>query len=391
MTLQAFPGPGPWWPQCWPWVPGSSASTGMSFSNAHTMDAVDERMAMMGTVFIEGRPGSSKTISSSGGKIHWRAGSAITFANAGTTLRVGLRPVSASAGQAMQPDESGAMDVYDDLVGATDTITANAWTTTTMSSGTKTISHGDQVAITWHMTARGGADSVTVSALNGVSTYDPQINTFVSAWGTSAAAFLPIALIEFDDGTFGVLGDSPPFSAFTQQTYNDGSATDEYGLIFQVQSEIKIDALGAMIHGVGTAADFTIAIYSDPLGSPTSMASVTVLGEHTPTTGSPRIGKWPITEQTLSAGTDYCIAIKATGASNLGLSYASVANANHRKFVTGTTNMRKASRNGGSGAFGTEVTTDIPMIGFRLSAIHDGAGGGGGGLLVHPGMRGGFL
>lgn len=59
-------------------------------STSNTIDASGEKFAFIGTLWLSGGA-TSKTFSSSGGKIRFMGGSSMTFSNAGTTLRVGIQ------------------------------------------------------------------------------------------------------------------------------------------------------------------------------------------------------------------------------------------------------------------------------------------------------------
>jgi len=71
-----------------------------------TLNASGLKAAFMGFINFPGlATGATKTFSSSGGKIYYRAGT-VTFANAGTTLDVGLQLLSTAAGPVARPDDS---------------------------------------------------------------------------------------------------------------------------------------------------------------------------------------------------------------------------------------------------------------------------------------------
>ena len=125
-----------------------------------TLDATGETCFMIGHLMLENPLGGSKTISSAGGgSIVWRTG-AVTFANASTTFRVGLQDLSTSSAPA-QGD--GTFDVQAAFTGGGGGVTASSVQTSVMTTGTKTLSHGDKIAISFSMAARGGTDSVVVS------------------------------------------------------------------------------------------------------------------------------------------------------------------------------------------------------------------------------------
>lgn len=337
---------------------------------------------MVGKVHFPNKE-TSKTISSSGGKIHFRTGFAVTWGTSGSTLRVGMQDVATASGPPARGD--GTYDVYDDLVQGTDSISVNTWTTATMSTGTKTISHGDLIAIAIEMTVRNGSDSITISGLNQnniLSSFFPLWTTYLGG-AYSVAVTEPIALIETDDGTFGVLAGSMIASATGGLSYSSSSSPDEQGLLLTPPGPCTVDGVWVMLSGNNSAAaDFTVHLYADPLGTITEVASVAVLGEQISSSTSQGFMFFPFTSNvTLTANTTYWASIEATGTGNVTLAYFDLANAAHRAVLPGGTNMRLGARKD-TGSI-TETTTRIPIMGVRLSGLDDGAGGGGG---VGPGI-----
>ena len=213
------------------------------------IDAATEKFAMIGRLYIDGRPGGTKTLST--GNIQFRTG-AVTFSNGSTAVDVGIQDVATGAGPIAQPD--GTFDVKRTCTGGGGLITANAWQTVTMNSGTKWMAHNDLIAVVFDMTARGGADTVNISCANtpyqGTMTGGqvPVTNAFVaSAWQTTnaqAASRLPNVVISFDDGTLGWIDFTIPVSvANNPETFQDSTNPDERGLIFQIPWGCYIDGL----------------------------------------------------------------------------------------------------------------------------------------------------
>src|SRR5262245_3836884 len=177
-----------------------------SFAGA-VIDAATEKFAMIGRIYIDGRPAAAKTLST--GSIQWRTG-AVTFSSGSTTVDIGIQDVATGAGPIAQPD--GTFDVKTTLTGGGGGITANAWQTSTMNSGSKNITHGDLIAVVFDMTARGATDTVTISASNQaiqnlLTMGMPTCNAFLAgAWqttNTGGASRAPNIVIVFDDGTLG--------------------------------------------------------------------------------------------------------------------------------------------------------------------------------------------
>ena len=377
---------GMWWPL------GIQGGVIVGNPSVMVMDAAGEKAAFIGRLFLNS--GASKTLSAAGGgSILFRTAS-ITFANGSTTLDIGLQDVATGAGPPAQPD--GTFDVKRTLTGGTDTLTANTYFTVSMTGGTgsKTLSHGDLFAVVFDMTARGGADSVQVrggavgqsgAAFGGSM---PTASQYLGSWAIHASH--PNIIILFDDGTIGWIDFGMPVSAGASTQWTNATSPDENGLLFQLPFDCSIDALGLMQAAWAAAdGDGTLALYSDPLGTPSSLASVAILGEQMPVSLPGMFWGLLASEVSLSKATNYCLALKATSTGNVGLGTVTLGNEAHRVYFPGGTTIAKASRNDGSGAFSAESPAiSIYQMGVRISQIHDGAGSGGG-LLVHPGMAGG--
>jgi hypothetical protein len=374
-----------------PWTARPSGS-----SSVMVMNATGNKVALVGRCYIDGRPGSSKTLSAAGGGSITFTSGAITFANGSTTMDLGIQGVATGSGPLVQPDASFV--VKRTLVGGTDTITATARNTFAMTggSGTTNISHGDLIAIVFDMTARAGSDSVVVSSTASADIYPTgagvgiptaNLNTGGNWNNTASALRIPTALITFDDGTLGMLDGSSPSVINSTEAFATGTNPNERGLLFQVPWDCKVDCLMYQGSVAGATADGTLTLYSDPLGTPTSMTSATMLGEQSDTS----IG-WHsallASEVSLTRNTDYCLALLATGAGNITLNIHTLGSASHRAFYTNGTNLRKGTRNGSSGAFSTTTTTLYHMA-VRISQLNDSAGGGG--VMQNGGLLGGLV
>jgi len=356
------------------------------------MDASGEGCQFIGRVFLPARTGS-KTISSAGGKLHWICGATtITFADAGTALRIGIQDMSAT-GQPGRGD--GTFDVYADLVGGTDTLTAVTFTSTAMESGTKTITHGDLVAVCWDMSARGGADAVRVRYCSGVQTsgYPYVVGVTAGPAYSGVTQSLPIVIIEFDDGTFGFIDggwstSTPALSAAV--SFNTGSTPDEYAQIFELPFPATVDALMVYVSASGATNDYEAILYSDPLGSPTAVETLTIDAAQLRTSASICNTFTLTTPRALTANTKYAVAVRPTSANSVGISTYDVAAAGHWGGHSLGANCYIGSRSNQTGAFSATTTQRMVGVAVRISSLDDGAGGGAGGLLRHSGMAGGL-
>jgi hypothetical protein len=93
------------------------------------------------------------------------------------------------------------------------------------------------------------------------------------------------------------------------------------------------------------------------------------------------------TERTLAKDTAYRISIKPTSGVNVKYYFLRFDEAVDRAQHGGGVGFQLSTRVG-AGEW-SETDTEIPAIALSISALDDGVGGGGG-LLVHPGMSGGM-
>jgi uncharacterized repeat protein (TIGR02059 family) len=342
-------------------------------NSTYAIDAVNEKVAFIGTIYIDGRPGAAKTISAAGsGKIHFLPGT-VTFADTLTTptnIRVGIQDLDdttggSGAGIGATPD--GTSDVYADLVAGTDTITSATWQTATMTTGTKDITHGQKIAVVIEMTARGAnnTDSVTVAALAAQVSHAgfPQVQHYTASYVRQTS--VPIVVIEFNDGTLGYILGGSVHSAVNAVTYASSSTPDEYGIIFQLPFESTAISLWFQGRPTSNAANAELVLYSDPLGvTPVAEATITLDANNFNLSDGLRFAEFTLpTAFTLAANTDYAVALKPTTTTNVAAMTWSLADANYRKFLAGT-NVSRATRTNG-GAF-VATTTEFPLLGVRL-------------------------
>lgn len=339
-----------------------------------TIDATDERQSAVGQIWLSTGPGTSKTFDSSCFVV-WQTDSPVTFANAGTTLRVGVQDVT---GGTVTPD--GTFDVYADLVGGTDTISAVTLTATQMVTGSKTITHGDTVAIMVHMTARGGSDSVPI-ARSSASVYSmPTSYGVISGIGSLASAVPPMALV-FADGTVGWFEGIAPWAFVTGAggpVYNLDSTPDEYALVFQIPAAANALGLFARMSPGSSLADFELILYSDPLGTPVAER---VFTHDAGVLYGGNVDIVPFTTAyALAANTSYAVALRPLATADVTLYTITIGNASvdlRPRTVLGT-NWSTYTRSGNTGAFGSQDTYTLPLLGVVLGA----ASGGGGGALI---------
>ena len=376
MTLQALTAQGFWMP-IYPAIDGWITNIGNQ--DGGVMDATGERVHCVGRLFLPGRTGS-KTISAAGGGAIWWTSGAVTNSNAGTVFRVGIQDADTANGPPARGD--AGWDVYGESTGS-GIVAATARNTWSMTSGTKTISHGDLIAVVFQMTTRGGADSIiSRHAASGVSMASPSVSLETSGPTFTALISIPNLVIVFDDGTFGwFAGTSPigPAMSTASTSFNSGSAPDEYALIFRVPFACKVDQLHAMVATATNGADFELILYSDPLGTPAVIEAVSIDANALSTATVRGVVAQLTTPRTLTINTDYAIAVRPTTTNNVTLrEFGSISSSNAGlQFLPLGTGCYKATRTNQTGAFSATDSTRI-LASVCISALDDGASVGGG-------------
>lgn len=358
---------------------------GYILTAAGTLDAATEKHACMGKIILEGNA-MGKDFSTGSAKIHWRSNT-VNWTAGPTTVRVGLQGYSNSSGPPAQPD--GTFTIYKDLVQGTDSLASNTNYSTTLDAGTnQTLNTGDEVAIVFDMTAYASPSSVSMMAFTttGQQVYvgDSTTSLYTTAWATQY--YHPFAWLETDDGTIGkIVSMGLPGAATSKIVYNTGSANDEHGLVFQVPFRCEVRGIRALISsGNNAAADYSVCLYSDPLGTPVLEASSTGYGERDNNNVNGKVGLYQFGGAvTLLPNTDYCMSLRALGASNVGQIYIEAPGDHYKKLINGGTTIIGARRDAGTGAFNVAgIPTYIFMMEAMITAVDLGDGMGNASLNI---------
>lgn len=386
MSLVPLVGDGLWYPML---VGGYLRSSGVGNSSTMLMDTTDEEVQLIGAVHIDG--GGSKTFGTSS-LMGWLLGTPITFL-VNSTVRVGVKK-AASIDTATGPVAratlgAAAFDVYDDLIGGTDTLTANTWRNDAMSAGTPfTVADGDLLALCWHLTTTAGTPIVRVSTGATTSTLGFPVVTLVTAGPTYAAqGALSNTLLTFDDGTLGWLRPTRIFLAGDTASSAIGNG-NILGNVFRVPFTCAIDAVAGTLDPSTNAANFALELYSTPLGTPGLVESVSHDANVTSAVASQRFYvRQFTTPRTLAANTDYAIGVKQTTATAVAVLQHSVSAAAHFKPTGMGAECYSALSTAGAVFVQQGSGTLRNHLWMHISALDDGvsAGGGGGLRLVGTG------
>lgn len=346
-----------------------------------TMAAANEAVIMVGQLRWEG--GGSKTIDTTGSSsIQWRTGGT-TFANAGTTVKVGIGDVDAATGPPVRAVNAAnviTFGVAAVFTGGGGGITASAWQTSVPTTGTKTIASGDLIAVSVQMTARAGADSVTVSCENmSLTMMQPTVTSYASTF-YSATLGVPNVVVVASDGTRGyIAGGFVATVGTTTQTWSNASGTKEYGNILRFPFPVR--AYG-ILGGGSFAGNTDLVLYSTPLGTPSAMATISVNLVQISTSNAVDDARFMFSSSVdLSANTDYAVIAKPSSGTSTNMLYKTYNDSNHQNSDGLGTDCYAVNRN--TGAFAVQNSNkDRYAIGLLVGAFDDASAGAGGGAQV---------
>jgi len=351
-----------------------SNSGGQSFATSTILDANDEYVEGFGQIFWDGLPSSSKTVSAAGGgKVIWVPGTN-TFSG-GTNLRISIQAASTTAGSPGRGDDTDA--VYADLVGGTDSLTAETVTETVMESGSISIAHGDTVAVRFKVTSvfAGNSVGIRVQVDNQLNENNGAFTHTYLAAAHATGTGVPNMMIQADDGTYGWFYGGLLVSAVTINSFHVSTAgADEYGNTFIYPFPIRVVGMSWFSRPPSGGAVTKFILYSDPLGTPVAEREVSYDMSVIQSSSSSGNGTQVLLFDQpfmVRAGVRFALAIQPQAAVNsIDLPSFTVSNSYQRKPVmrAGET-INLCKRLDGSGAF-TEVTTEFANM-FPLIDILD--------------------
>lgn len=342
-------------------APGTSASG--------RLDALNEQVAYIGRVWWPSRTGS-KNISN----IHWYNGSAV---NGTYTVTVGLQDI----GTANLPDGT-----FDQSTTHSNTLAAGH--VDSALGSTRTVSYGDVVCAVFKMTSY-SSGRVQPTGLGLGSTTARTFGWTFSKWDSSGTwstitntGMLPNIVFEFDDATYGTFeGAMPCFIAGASETYNSSTAGtglgtgDERALRFTVSQDTVMDGGILYVSTAGTTSDFDVVLYNGT----TALATQSFTADSALGTGGTRV-QFNCAPQTLTSGNTYYLAIKPTSANNVSIYAFDYADAAFPPMMYGGLATAEYDCRADAGAWQNPSgsTSRTPWFFPKISAMSDGAGGGGG-------------
>lgn len=327
-----------------------------------TIDAADEQVAITGQLMTSDR--QSHICSSAGCTIGFRAGG-VTWSTASTEVIFSLQDLDAVNGPPTEPAESA--DVSGNYVQGTDTISANTWHDIPMETGTKTVAPGDFMAIVFDMQVRNGADSVQISVLNSgsIGSFPLTVHKTGGSWSTSN--HIGNAIIVFDDGAYGWIKGTVATTGGGLTAYNNTDTEDEYGNLIYPKTDML--ATGAWFTGIlRNGADAELVLYSDPLGTPTEIASLSLDHDWGYANSSGRTSTYSFaTPVVIRRGGVYGITLRPTTANDVELGRYLLSSNAYAVTIGGAEAIR-IDRADNSGVFDTSSTV-VAMIGIEACSI----------------------
>lgn len=354
---------------------GPRADSNPGGTGSNFLDQTNECMIAIGRV--KTADGGSHTIDTTGSSsLQWMSGST-TFANAGTTCKVGLAPVDTANGpppRASNTTNAINFDVSASFTGGGGGITANAVQTSVPTSGTKTLANGDLVAFAVQTTAIGGADAIQVIfASLSMNIHAPVVTGFLNGAYGGIGPGRPNVIITFSDGTLGWIEGSDILRTRSARTWNSGSATKEYGQLYQLPFPAKVCGIYGWLFA---SANTDVVLYSDPLGTPVAEKTVSIDFNTYLSTSSPFYFEEYFTSPYTTTANQPIGAVLKPGGSNISAYYKTLGSATHRVADPWGTSGYGISR--ASGAFANANSSlDHYYIGLILSAFDDGVSAGG--------------
>jgi hypothetical protein len=328
-----------------------------------TIDATGEMAAFVGRMSNPTR--ATKDVR----KVHFRFGT-VTKAG-GSALTVSLQTVNAAVGPPYQPDETQDQTVA--IANADAGFVSNTWYTTGALSADRTVAYGEMLAVVIEYDGGGrlGADTVGISALGGstahVTMSEGGCALKTASW--AAASGWNNVVLEFSDGTFGTLEQSVLASAVNTHSFNSGSTPDEHALAFTVPLACKVDGIFAHL-AIQAGADVDLVLYQG-----TSALATGSIDANAIRSAAGAAFFTPIAEQTLTASTQYYVAVKPTTTTSVSAYSLDVSAVGHMALNDGGTNFNYSTRTD-AGSWAAVTTTRRLVAGIRISSVDDGNGSG---------------
>jgi len=355
-----------------PEVPQAGGLFGYAGVASYTIDALGEKVSV---VFRAPKTGNLA-------KIWFRVGTITTAQD----LKISFEDVDLATG-----DPDGVVDQYRVMAPGT----ANSWKQTPLitSDGTDTgakraVTIGDYLtAVIEFDTVAGNLQIQGVTCASRVGYLNTcYLDNYLTGGWVRASTVNPMFALEYDDGSVAPIMGAYVFDVSSGAWMNMGTELGTRGKVpFKCRAKGLYFAVGQY-----NSTSFELRLYASD--GTTILASVSHDRDVGTGKGSDvgNVGAWLFSSPVnLNAADIVFVCIIPTGA-NVTPADSVLASSTLWNACPRSSDWYKVSRaTPGSGAF-TEATGTIIWAGLILDQLDDGAGGGAGGLLVHPGMSGGM-
>jgi hypothetical protein len=175
-----------------------------------------------------------------------------------------------------------------------------------------------------------------------------------------------------------------PVEVWAATAFNSGSTPDERGIRINLPFACRVKGAVGWVQGAG---DFQFVLYEGATSPVQRAITNTVDKDVLGNNSFSRLIKHDFTSPyVLAANTDYFLTVKPTTVTNVSLWEMTVTVAACMDSFELGQRVYHCSRTD-AGNFSTD-TLRRAMLGLIIDQLSDNAGGGGGGMIVHPGMTG---
>ncbi len=290
----------------------------------------------------------------------------------GATMDVRLETLSGNvpSGTLLGANSNGAQ-----VIGSGDD---NTYFTTSLTTPVA-VTKGDIFAIVI-VNPAGSPGDLEIAQVNAASTRGlPYGALYTGSW--SFLSEIICMALEYDDGSYAPLPYVLPISAFNIVNFSSASDPDHRGLKFSLPYPTRLIGIWVLADLEGSPS----LILYDSDGT-TALETLVIASAKRRTAGDDFSFYYFVSNHSLAKDVSYRV-VFAPSATAIDLHSFEVDTAAAMDAFPGGQSFHYTQKKGGGGW--TDTPTERPFAGLILDGFNDGVGAGGG-LLVHPGMAGGF-
>ena len=366
MTVQTGVVMGPKWPST---IPTTGTIAHLSLG---TLDAADERMIIVGQV--QSDDGQSHAYDT----IEFRVQTGFTG-----TLRAGMADIDTTAGPPARDD--GTIDQYVDVVNPTNTTTYSEALT-----ASRTLAHGDQIALVFKIEAytSGGLVMFSLNAPS-VQGHRPTMTSFLGGvYALATGSYIGCNLYASGDGHYAIIKGGVPLIVANPATtnINTGTANTRVAMAFQTVAPFR--GLEGRIEPFTTAnGSFDVKIYEGT----TELDSMSIDANTWAADSAMRVVEFTFADVDFVANTTYYLALVPTTATNVGYVTMETTTPERWDPMTGSRSGGLIGTSTWNGSAWSTPDESLMLYNWTFFPIgmDDGAGGGGGITINTQGVIGG--